>query len=115
MTDYLVRASALRGIRPTVEALGGDADAVLRRADLIETEQDPDAWFSYRSFLLLLEKELLEEVRFDIAQCYIRKSNGSLTILADMLCYSDLSVFSNAFRQHHGISPREWKSQHAMR
>ena len=334
MTDYLVRASALRGIRPTVEALGGDADAILRRADLIKAEQDPDAWFSYRSFLLLLEeaarttncqhfglrlsqqqdigilgalgfvmqqapdlrtalrelatyfvhhnqgaivslnvendvaqwrftckldgyapmwqqsdlvagigmglmrlllrpdwsplavyfphappqdtrpyralfdcplhfnwdcmtvafdatlldvqireadpdlhqvlidhlgnsqqnigedycdqirhlinqalstgdcsiervanflainkrtlqrhlkshdtnyKELLEEVRFDIAQRYMRETNGSLTTLADMLCYSELSVFSNAFRQRHGISPRAWKSQHARR
>jgi len=332
MTDYLVRASALRGIRPTVEALGGSADAILRRTDLIEAEQDPDAWFSYRSFLLLLEqaaratgcqhfglhlsqqqdigilgalgfviqqapdlrtalrelaihfvhhnqgavislsvehgvaqwrftckldgyapmwqqsdlvagiglglmrllikpdwspqavyfphapprdtrpykalfdcplhfnwdsmtvafdaamldiqireanpqlhqvlvehlgnmqlnigddycdqirhlinqalttgdcsiervanflavnkrslqrqlkaqgtsyKDLLEEVRFDIAQRYMRESNGSLTTLADMLCYSELSVFSNAFRQRHGISPREWKNQHA--
>jgi AraC-like DNA-binding protein len=58
-------------------------------------------------------KSLLEEVRFDIAQRYLRESNGSLTTLADMLCYSELSVFSNAFRQHHGMSPREWKKKQA--
>ena len=332
MTDYLVRASALQGIRATVEELGGDADTLLRRTGLIEAEQDPDSWFSYRSYLLLLEeaaratgcqhfglrlskqqdigilgalgfvvqqapdlrtalrelathfvhhnqgatlslsvengvaywrftckldgyapmwqqsdlvagigidlmrllsnpkwspqavylphapprdtrpykarfdcpihfnwdsmtmafdaaildapireanpqlhqllvehlgnmqlkfgddycdkirhlikqalttgdcsiervanflainkrtlqrqlkahdtnyKNLLEEVRFGIAQRYLRETNGSLTALADMLCYSELSVFSNAFRQHHGMSPREWKNKQA--
>lgn len=54
-------------------------------------------------------KCLLEEVRADIAQRYLRESNGSLTTLADMLCYSELSVFSNAFRQQHGMSPRQWR------
>jgi AraC-like DNA-binding protein len=58
-------------------------------------------------------KTLLEEVRFDIAQRYLRESSGSLTALADMLCYAELSVFSNAFRQHHGVSPREWKNRQA--
>jgi AraC-like DNA-binding protein len=59
-------------------------------------------------------KDLLEEVRFDIARRYLRESSGSLTVLADMLCYSELSVFSNAFRQRYGISPREWKKQQSM-
>ena len=58
-------------------------------------------------------KDLLEEVRFDIARRYLRESSGSLTTLADMLCYSELSVFSNAFRKRYGISPREWKNQQA--
>ncbi len=56
-------------------------------------------------------KNLLEDVRFDIAKRYLRESSGSLTALADMLCYSDLSTFSTAFRQHHGVSPRDWRKQ----
>lgn len=56
-------------------------------------------------------KELLDEVRFNAARKYLRESNGSLTTLADMLCYSDLSAFSNAFRQRFGMSPRDWKRQ----
>ena len=56
-------------------------------------------------------KELLEEVRSDIAKRYLRESSGSLTALADMLCYSDLSTFSTAFRQRHGLSPRDWRKQ----
>ena len=56
MTDYLVRGSALQGIRTTVEELGGDADTLFRRTGLTEAEQAPDSWFSYRSYLLLLEE-----------------------------------------------------------
>lgn len=56
-------------------------------------------------------KQLLEEVRFNMARHYLSESSGSLTTLADMLCYSELSVFSNAFRRHHGVSPRAWKNQ----
>ncbi|MEH6581887.1 MAG: AraC family transcriptional regulator [Halioglobus sp.] len=56
-------------------------------------------------------KDLLDEVRFEIACNYLRESTGPLTLLAHMLCYSELSVFSNAFRQRYGMSPREWKKQ----
>ena len=58
-------------------------------------------------------KDLLEEVRFDLAQRYLRESNGSLATLADMLCYSGLSALSTAFRRRFGVSPREWKQQQA--
>ena len=54
-------------------------------------------------------KSQLEDVRFEIARRYLRESNGSLSALADMLCYSELSVFSNAFRQRYGVSPRAWR------
>ena len=54
-------------------------------------------------------KELLENVRFDIATRYLLDSDGSLTNLADMLCYTELSAFSNAFKQRFKQSPREWK------
>ena len=56
-------------------------------------------------------KQLLEEVRFNTARRYLMESSGSLTTLADMLGYAELSVFSNAFRRYHGMSPRNWKKQ----
>ncbi len=59
-------------------------------------------------------KELLEEVRFNIARAYLLESSGSLTALADMLCYSELSAFSNAFRHRYKVSPREWKKQRTV-
>ncbi len=58
-------------------------------------------------------KTLLEEVRFDMATRYLLESKSSLTVLADMLGYSELSAFSNAFKQKTGLSPRAWRAQHA--
>ena len=60
MSDYLVRASALTGIRSTIEELGGDADRVLRHVGLNEEASDPESWISYKRFLLLLEQASLE-------------------------------------------------------
>jgi AraC-like DNA-binding protein len=57
-------------------------------------------------------KFLLDEVRMDIAQRYLRESSGSLTNLADMLCYTELSAFSNAFKARLGQSPRQWQKAH---
>jgi AraC-like DNA-binding protein len=58
-------------------------------------------------------KALLEEVRFNIASRYLLDSAASLTTLADMLGYSELSAFSNAFKARTGLSPRQWRAQYA--
>lgn len=58
-------------------------------------------------------KELLEEVRFDMATRYLVDSNSPLSVLADMLGYSELSAFSNAFKLKTGMSPRAWRVQYA--
>ncbi|MDX1735987.1 MAG: AraC family transcriptional regulator [Halioglobus sp.] len=58
-------------------------------------------------------RELLDTVRFEIARNYLRESQGSLTALSDMLCYSELSAFSNAFNRHFGMSPRQWAKTQA--
>ena len=58
-------------------------------------------------------KLLLEEVRFTIASRYLLDSRASLTTLADMLGYSELSAFSNAFKSKTGLSPRQWRAQYA--
>lgn len=56
-------------------------------------------------------KHLLEEVRFEIALNFLRETEGSLTLLAHMLCYSELSVFTNAFRKRYGMSPGQWRKK----
>jgi AraC-like DNA-binding protein len=58
-------------------------------------------------------KELVEEVRFDQATRQLRESRTTLTELAYRLGYSELSTFSFAFKQRFGMSPREWRRQHA--
>ncbi|MEE8303690.1 MAG: AraC family transcriptional regulator [Candidatus Tectomicrobia bacterium] len=57
-------------------------------------------------------KTLLEDVRLDMATRYLMDSRASLTNLADMLGYSELSAFSNAFKHQTGLSPREWRAQY---
>ena len=58
MTNYLVRASSMDGIRTTIASLGGDADEIFRRQGMLEQDFDPQSWFSYYRFLLLLEDAL---------------------------------------------------------
>lgn len=59
-------------------------------------------------------KELLEDVRFAMATRYLMDSRGSMTNLADMLCYSELSAFSNAFKHRFKQSPRQWQNSHRV-
>lgn len=54
---------------------------------------------------------LLDETRQAMAQRYLGDSTLSLTQLAAMLGYSELSAFSRAFQRWFGTSPREWRAQ----
>lgn len=52
---------------------------------------------------------LLREVRADAARRHLAESQLSLTQLAAILGYSELSAFSRAFQRWHGQSPQEWQ------
>ena len=52
---------------------------------------------------------LLEEVRIDAARRHLTESRLSLTQLAAILGYSELSAFSRAFHRWHGQSPQQWQ------
>lgn len=58
----------------------------------------------------LVYSRLVNDVRFKIAKRYLSESDGSLSALADMLCYSSISAFSIAFRRNFDMSPREWRT-----
>lgn len=58
-------------------------------------------------------KGLLEETRFEAAKTYLADTRLTLTQVADILCYSDLSAFSRAFKRCAGVSPRQWRIDHA--
>lgn len=60
-------------------------------------------------------KALLEEVRIDTASRYLRESSMPLTQIADILCYNDLSAFSNAFKRRCQMSPRQWRETHCSK
>lgn len=53
--------------------------------------------------------QLLERVRADAARRHLTESQLSLTQLAAILGYSELSAFSRAFRRWHGKSPQQWQ------
>jgi AraC-like DNA-binding protein len=58
-------------------------------------------------------KELLEDVRSVAARRFLAESQLTLSQLAAILGYSELSAFSRAFRRWHGRSPQQW--QRALR
>ena len=54
---------------------------------------------------------LKAEVRLDMAERYLKDSEISLTTVADILGFSELSSFSHAFKTRHGLTPAEWRTQ----
>lgn len=58
---------------------------------------------------------LLDEVRFDLIQNYLRDSTMPMTQLAQVAGYTDTSNFSRAFLKRFGVSPRAWRDQHSER
>ncbi|MFI8481067.1 AraC family transcriptional regulator [Pseudomonas sp. NPDC078700] len=59
-------------------------------------------------------QNLLDQTRQSLATRYLRDSSTSLTQLAELLGYSELSAFSRAFQRWTGVSPREWKKQNTQ-
>ena len=58
---------------------------------------------------------LLDEVRFDLVQNYLRDSNMPMTQLAYVAGYTDTSNFARAFHKRFGMSPRKWREEHSER
>lgn len=57
-------------------------------------------------------QELLDRTRQSMAARYICDSSISLTQLAGLLGYADLSAFSRAFTRWNGVSPQKWKQRY---
>jgi len=53
-------------------------------------------------------RDILENVRREIATFHLRRGDMQLTQLAMVLGYSELSAFSRSFRSWYGDSPRAW-------
>ncbi|MGY4535443.1 AraC-like DNA-binding protein [Pseudomonas sp. TE3786] len=57
-------------------------------------------------------KQLVLEVKMQLASWHLHASAMDLTRLADALGYNDLAAFSRAFKNHHGVAPSRWREQH---
>ncbi len=54
---------------------------------------------------------LLDDVRFDVVQHYLRDSNMPMTQLAYVTGFSNPSNFARAFRKRFGMNPKQWREQ----
>lgn len=59
-------------------------------------------------------KQLLLDVRMELAQHYLRSSSIPLPDLTEMLGYRNFSSFSRAFKNAHGESPDQWRKRHCV-
>ncbi len=56
-------------------------------------------------------RELKAEIKLDAAEHFIRESDLSLTVIAEMLGFSEVSALSRAFKCRHKMSPQDWRNQ----
>jgi AraC-like DNA-binding protein len=56
-------------------------------------------------------RDLRAEVRLDLAERYLKDSDLPLTIIAEILGFSELSCFSHAFKSRHRVSPLAWRNK----
>lgn len=54
-------------------------------------------------------KSILSEVRLNTACWHLEASSVDITLLSEILGYSDISAFSKAFKQKTGLSPLKWR------
>jgi AraC-like DNA-binding protein len=58
-------------------------------------------------------KKLVDDTRRRIAVEHLRRSSDSITEIAFMLGYSDLSAFTRAFKRWTGTAPMEYRRRFA--
>jgi AraC-like DNA-binding protein len=56
---------------------------------------------------------LVGEARRELAHRLLRETKLPISEIAEVLSYSDVTVFARAFRRWSGTSPREWRAQQA--
>ncbi|MCK0744202.1 AraC-like transcriptional regulator QhpR [Chromohalobacter nigrandesensis] len=55
--------------------------------------------------------QIVDGIRQEMAAHYLRQPHLSISEMALLLGFSEVSAFSRAFRRWHGVSPRQWRHQ----
>ena len=58
-------------------------------------------------------RQLLDQVRSDLARQYLENSNMSVEQVAQLLGYTETTNFRRAFKRWLGVSPRDYRTQSA--
>ena len=58
--------------------------------------------------------EILNDIRFGIAENYLERSDLSTEKIAEIIGYQSASNFFHSFKKRNGISPAEYRRQHTM-
>ncbi|MGV6808096.1 MAG: AraC family transcriptional regulator ligand-binding domain-containing protein [bacterium] len=59
-------------------------------------------------------RRLLKEVQLEKARHYLSHTSLSVTEIAVLLGYSELSAFTRAFKKQTGLSPTDWQTSHRL-
>nr|MBV6630146.1 AraC family transcriptional regulator ligand-binding domain-containing protein [Oceanococcus sp. HetDA_MAG_MS8] len=120
LTDLLEREAIalLKRLRPQAEQIQAMRERLLQllplhRANLASLAQSMNCTERtlqrYLSLNNLSFSELLTELRKEIACEHLESGQYSLSDVASLLGYADQSVFTRAFKQWFGVSPRRWR------
>nr|WP_277345764.1 AraC family transcriptional regulator [Pseudomaricurvus alkylphenolicus] len=57
-------------------------------------------------------REIRADSRLALAEHFLKDSDIPLTVISEMLDFSELSALSRAFKSKHQLTPREWRERH---
>lgn len=103
--DLVIRVR--RHIKETVGSRHCNLDSICRRSGIHRRTLQRALRAQHLTF-----RQLLHDVRQELAEEYFRNSSLSVLELSDLLGYSNASAFSRAFKQRTGMSPQHWKNRH---
>lgn len=103
---YGLRAVVENTIAPTIPIEKIKCDSVARkmgmsRRTLIRRLAAEDVSFS----------EVVNELKFDLAKRYLEDEDMSISQIAWLVGYSEVSAFTHAFYRWAGCTPRQWRSR----
>ncbi len=59
-------------------------------------------------------KQLLNDLRIDVACWHLKASNKSITLISEILGYNEVSSFSRTFKKQKNCSALQWRKSHAF-